>query len=70
MTDEKWDTRDMGNPTVVTADETLRAIVGQLWENDNDEGELEVTLRGTDGTESIVVFGINIKSIDGVPGDD
>jgi hypothetical protein len=43
------DERELGDPSKVTADETFRSVVGQLWENDNDEGEIEIELEGTDG---------------------
>jgi len=61
----EWDERELGKPTDVTADDMIRAMVGQLWENDNDEGELSCTLEGADGNISTIVFGITIKSIDG-----
>lgn len=69
-TEQTIDERNLGKPDSITADETFRAIVGQLWENDNDEGEVEIVLRGTDGTESVIIFGLKIKSIDGVEVED
>ena len=66
MSDEKWDVRELGQSTELTADDAFRAIVGQMFENDNDESELELTLVGSDGTESVIKFNLIIKSIDGI----
>ena len=51
MSDENVDVREFGPANKVNADEVFRTIVGQMFENDNDQSELELTLQGTDGTE-------------------
>ena len=66
MSDDKYDVRELGKSTDLTADDAFRAIVGQMFENDNDESELELTLVGSDGTESVIKFDLIIKSIDGI----
>ena len=66
MSDDKYDVRELGKSTELTADDAFRAIVGQMFENDNDESELELTLVGSDGTESVIKFDLIIKSIDGI----
>lgn len=65
MSNENYDTRDLGQADKVTADEVFRVIVGQMFENDNDKTELEITLKGSDDTESVIVFDLIIKSING-----
>ena len=64
--EERVDERNFGDPTKISADEAFRSIVGQYWENDNDEGEVEIKLEGSDGTISQVTFSIKITAIDGV----
>lgn len=66
MSDENYDVRELGKSDEITADDAFRAIVGQMFENDNDESELELTLVGSDGTTSVIKFDLIIKSIDGV----
>lgn len=66
MSDESVDVREFGPAKDVNADEVFRTIVGQMFENDNDQSELELTLQGTDGTESVIKFDLIIKSINGV----
>lgn len=66
MSDENVDVREFGPANKVNADEVFRTIVGQMFENDNDQSELELTLQGTDGTESVIKFDLIIKSINGV----
>ena len=66
MSDENYDVRELGKSDEITADDAFRAIVGQMFENDNDESELELTLFGSDGTTSVIKFDLIIKSIDGV----
>lgn len=66
MSDENVDVREFGPANKVTADEVFRTIVGQMFENDNDQSELELTLQGTDDTESVIKFDLIIKSINGV----
>ena len=66
MSDDKYDVRELGKSTDLTADDAFRAIVGQMFENDNDESEIELTLVGSDGTESVIKFDLIIKSIDGI----
>ena len=66
MSDENVDVREFGPANKVNADEVFRTIVGQMFENDNDQSELELTLQGTDGTESVIKFDLTIKSINGV----
>lgn len=66
MSDEKVDVREFGPANKVNADEVFRTIVGQMFENDNDQSELELTLQGTDGTESVIKFDLIIKSINGI----
>ena len=64
MSDENYDVRELGKSDEITADDAFRAIVGQMFENDNDESELELTLVGSDGTTSVIKFDLIIKSID------
>jgi len=66
VSDENYDVRELGKSDEITADDAFRAIVGQMFENDNDESELELTLVGSDGTTSVIKFDLIIKSIDGV----
>lgn len=66
MSDKNVDVREFGPANKVNADEVFRTIVGQMFENDNDQSELELTLQGTDGTESVIKFDLIIKSINGV----
>lgn len=66
MSDENVDVREFGPANKVNADEVFRTIVGQMFENDNDQSELELTLQGTDDTESVIKFDLIIKSINGV----
>ena len=63
--EEKVDTRELGPCDKINADEVFRTIVGQMFENDNDRSELEITLKGSDGSESVIVFDLIIKSING-----
>ena len=66
MSDEQYDVRELGKSDELTADDAFRAIVGQMFENDNDESEIQITLVGSDGTESVIKFDLIIKSIDGI----
>lgn len=66
MSEEKVDTRDFGPAANINADEVFRTIVGQMFENDNDQAELELTLQGSDGNESVIKFDLIIKSINGI----
>lgn len=65
MSEGTYDTRELGPADKVNADEVFRVIVGQMFENDNDRTELEITLKGNDDSESVIVFDLIIKSING-----
>lgn len=66
MSEEHVDVREFGPANAVNADEVFRTIVGQMFENDNDQSELELTLEGTDGSTSVIKFDLTIKSINGI----
>lgn len=57
---------EIGLADQVTMDQTLRTIIAQMFENDNDTAILEVVLNGTDSTEAPrIELELRLKSING-----
>lgn len=66
--DNDMSTTDLGLAEKTNMDDVIRTMVSQMFENDNDEATLEVTLNGTDAaTPPRIEFTVRLSSINGVP---
>lgn len=59
---------DLGLADKLSMDDFIRTLVAQMFENDNDEATLEVTLNGTDApTPPKVKVKLTLESINDTP---
>ena len=58
--------KELGTAEDLSMDEFLRALVAQMFQNDNDTTFLNAKLRASDGSESELEFKVRILSISGV----
>jgi hypothetical protein len=58
--------KELGSAKDLVADELLRTLVSQMFENDNDTSFLNATLESSDGSKSELEFMIRIVSINGI----
>ncbi len=63
---EATSTKELGKAQELSADELLRQVVSEMFDNDNDTTLLVATLTNHDGSESTLEFQIKVTSINGI----